>query len=145
VNGIAVGTFFHWQFVTPFGIPTAGEFLLDPPPALDSNQYAKTYNEVKTVGSASANGMERPQDRADVVHFYAASTPTFVFNLAARQVVAQEGGHSLSENARAFALIYGGIHFRTDQDAGARLGRAVGTAVYKINLRPVHDDGLDDK
>jgi hypothetical protein len=254
VNGIAVGTFFHWQYVTPFGIPSAGEFLLDPPPTLDSNQYAKTYNEVKTVGSASANSTERPQDRADVVHYYATSTPTQVFNQAARQV-AQERRHSLSENAQAFALInmaisdgavttflqkyrynfwrpetaihagdtdgnrktdadpnwvpfipapcfpsypsahgtlsgagaevmrrlygeaghaitlsnpavpgivlhygsfrqitddisdarvYGGIHFRTDQDAGARLGRAVGTAVYKINLRAVHDYGWDD-
>jgi hypothetical protein len=255
VNGIKVGTFFHWQYVTPFGIPSANEFLLDPPPALDSNQYAKAYNEVKTVGSASANSTERPQDRANVVLFYATSTPTFVFNLAARQVVAQEGGHSLSENARAFALInmaigdgsftsffnkyhynfwrpetaihagdtdgngktdadpnwapfipapcfpgypsnhgtlsnagaevlrrlygeaghaitmsnpavpgivlnygsfrqitddisdarvYGGIHFRTDQDAGERLGRAVGTAIYKNNLRAVHYDGSDN-
>jgi len=38
------------------------------------------------------------------------------------------------------ARVYGGIHFRFDQDAGATLGRAVGTAVYKRNLRPVHDD-----
>jgi PAP2 superfamily len=255
MNGIRVGTFFQWQNITPFGIPSVSEFLLDPPPALDSNQYAKTYNEVKTVGSASANSTERPPDRADVVLYYAASTPTQVFNQAARQVVAQEGRHSLSENARAFALInmalsdgavttffnkylynfwrpetaihagdtdgnrktdpdpnwvpfipapcfpsypsahgtlsgagaevmrrlygeaghaitlsnpavpnivlhygsfrqitddisdarvYGGIHFRTDQDAGARLGRAVGRAVYRINLRAVHDDGLDD-
>src|ERR1700760_3887039 len=29
------------------------------------------------------------------------------------------------------ARVYGGIHFRTDQVAGAVLGRAVGTAVYK--------------
>jgi membrane-associated phospholipid phosphatase len=36
------------------------------------------------------------------------------------------------------ARVYGGIHFRTDQTAGALLGRAVGTAVYKINLRAVH-------
>jgi hypothetical protein len=253
VNGIAVGTFFQWQNVTPFGIPGVSEFLLDPPPALDSNQYAKSYNEVKAVGSL--NSTERPQDRADVAVFYAASTPTFVFNLAARQV-AQERRHSLSENARDFALInmamndgavttffnkyrynfwrpetaihagdtdgnrktdpdpnwapfivtpcfpsypsahgtlsgagaevmkhlygeaghaitmsnpavpnivlhygsfrqitddisdarvYGGIHFRFDQDAGARLGRVVGTEVYKINLRAVHDHGWDDR
>ena len=38
------------------------------------------------------------------------------------------------------ARVYGGIHFRTDQDAGSTLGRAVGTTVYKHNLRPVHDD-----
>jgi hypothetical protein len=257
VNGIQVGTFFQWGNVTPFGIPSVSEFLLDPPPALDSNQYAKTYNEVKTVGSASANSTERPPDRADVVHFYASSSPTFVFNLAARQVVMQEGRYSLSENARAFALInmaigdgsfasffnkyhynfwrpetaihagdtdgnrktdadpnwvpfipapcfpsypsnhgtlsnagaevlrrlygeaghaitmsnpavpsiasivlhygsfkqitddisdarvYGGIHFRTDQDAGARLGRAVGRTVYENNLRDKHGHDHD--
>jgi PAP2 superfamily len=253
MNGIGVGVFFQWGNVTPFGIPSVSEFLLDPPPALESNQYAKAYNEVKAVGSIDSK--ERSQDRADVVHFYAASSPTFIFNLAARQVVAQEGGRSLSENARSFALInmaigdgsvasffnkyhynfwrpetaihagdtdgnrktdadpnwvpfiaapcfpgypsnhgtlsnagaevlrrlygeaghaitlsnpavpnivlqygsfrqitddisdarvYGGIHFRTDQDAGARLGRAVGTAVYKNNLRAKHGNDRDD-
>jgi hypothetical protein len=254
VNGVAVGTLFQWQNVTPFGIPGVSEFLLDPPPALDSNEYAKAYNEVKAVGSASANSTERPQDKANLALFFAATSPTLAFNQAARQV-AQEKGRSLSENARAFALInmaindgaiasffnkyhynfwrpetaihaggtdgnrktepdpnwvpfivapcfpgypsnhgtlsnagaevmrrlygeaghaitlsnpavptivlqytsfkqitddvsdarvYGGIHFRTDQDAGARLGRAVGKTIYKNNLRAVRDDGWDD-
>ena len=248
VNGVAVGAFFHWQNVTPFGIADVHLYLLSPPPQLTSNLYAKAYNEVMTVGSL--NSTERPQDRADVVHYYAASSPTHVFNQAARQV-AQERWHSLSENARALALVnmaisdslvatfynkyqyvfwrpetaihggdndgnpktvgdptwtpfivtpcfpsypsahgsgsggaaevlrrlygeaghmitlsnpavpsivlqytrfnqitndisdarvYGGIHFRTDQEAGADLGRAVGTAVYKNNLSPAHDD-----
>jgi hypothetical protein len=248
VNGIAQGTGFHWQNVTPFGIQSASSFLLGPPPALTSNEYAKTYNEVMTVGSA--NSTERPQDRANVALFYAASSPTQVFNQAAVQV-AQQKGVSLSENARTLALInmamsdslvasffnkyhynfwrpetaihagdtdgnpkteadpnyvpfittpcfpsypsnhgsagnaaaevlrrlygeaghsitltnpavptitlqyssfkqitddisdarvYGGIHFRTDQEAGADLARAIGTAVYKNNLCPVHDD-----
>jgi hypothetical protein len=246
VKGVAVGAFFHWQNVTPFGIPDVHLYLLSPPPELTSNLYAKAYDEVMTVGSL--NSTERPQDRADVVHYYAASSPTHVFNQAARQV-AKEHWHSLSENARALALInmaisdslvasfynkyhyifwrpetairagdtdgnpktqadpsfvpfivtpcfpsypsnhgsggnggaevlrrlygesghlitisnpavpgivlqytsfkqitndisdarvYGGIHFRTDQDAGANLGRAIGTAVYKNNLRAVH-------
>jgi hypothetical protein len=38
------------------------------------------------------------------------------------------------------ARVFGGIHYRTDQVAGAVLGRAIGSAVYKNNLRPVHDD-----
>jgi hypothetical protein len=42
------------------------------------------------------------------------------------------------------ARVYGGIHFRTDQTAGTRLGRAVGRAVYKNNLRAVHDDDRDE-
>jgi hypothetical protein len=252
VNGIAVGTFFQWQNVTPFGIPRVSAFLLDPPPALASNKYAKAYNEVMTVGSLDST--ERPPDRAEVVLYYAVTSPVQVFNQAARQV-AQEQGRSLSENARALALInmaindslvasffnkyhynfwrpetaihagdtdgnrktdpdpnflpfivtpcfpsypsnhgsgsnggaevmrrlygeaghsitlsnpavlntvlqytsfgqitddisdarvYGGIHFRTDQDAGARLGKAVGRAVYKNNLRAGHDNDGDD-
>jgi hypothetical protein len=35
------------------------------------------------------------------------------------------------------ARVYGGIHFRFDQDAGGVLGRAVGTSVYKNNLRKI--------
>jgi hypothetical protein len=248
VNGIAVGIFFHLQYMTPFGIRRASDFLLPPPPVLTSNAYATAYNEVMTVGGA--NSTERPQDRADVVLFYAASTPTLVFNQAARQVATQQQ-RTLSENARALALInmaisdgvvtgmfnkyhynfwrpetairagdtdgnpktqpdpsfvpfivtpcfpsypsnhgalsnaaaevlrrlygeaghaitisnpavpatvlhytsfsqitddisdarvYGGIHYRTDQVAGAALGRAVGAAVYKNNLRPEWND-----
>jgi len=252
VNGVASGIGFQWQNVTPFGIRNAKEFLLGPPPALRSNEYAKAYNEVMTVGSLDST--ERPPDRSDVATYYAATSPTQAFNQAARQV-AQEQRHSLSENARALALInmaisdslvasffnkyhynfwrpetairagdtdgnrgtdpdpnflpfivtpcfpsypsnhgsaanaaaavmrrlygeaghsmtlsnpavptivlqytsfrqitndisdarvYGGIHFRTDQDAGALLGLAVGKAVYKHNLHPVHDDHWDD-
>ncbi len=252
VNGAAVGVAFQWQNITPFGITSVSDFLLGPPPALASNEYAKAYNEVMTVGSRTST--ERPQDRSDVASFYAASSPTLVFNQAAQQV-AQERGVSLTENARALALInmaindslvasffnkyhynfwrpetaihagdtdgnvktdpdptfipfivtpcfpsypsnhgsasggaaevlrriygeaghsitisnpavpsivlqytsfkqitddisdarvYGGIHFRTDQAAGAELGRAVGTAIHKNNLRPAHDaDGAE--
>jgi len=102
VNGVASGTAFQWQTITPFAIPSDGPFLLGPPPALTSNAYATSYNEVKAVGDT--NSAERPQDRKDVALFYAATSPTQVFNQAAQQVAQQEG-HSLSENARALALI----------------------------------------
>jgi len=36
------------------------------------------------------------------------------------------------------ARVYGGIHFRFDQDAGERVGREIATYVYKNNLRPLH-------
>ncbi len=35
------------------------------------------------------------------------------------------------------ARVYGGIHFRFDQEEGVRLGRNVATYVYKNNLRRV--------
>jgi hypothetical protein len=245
------GIAYNWQFVVPFGIPSAGAYLLGPPPKLTSEAYAKAYNEVMTVGEM--NSTERPQDRANVALFFAATSPTQALNQAAGQVAEERGG-SLSENARALALmnmaindsivasflnkyhynfwrpetaihagdtdgnpdtvadpdwapfittpcfpsypsnhgsagnaaaevlrrlygeaghwmvltnpatptivlqydsfkeitddisdarVYGGIHFRTDQEAGADLGRAIGKAVYKHNLRPTRDDDDD--
>jgi len=35
------------------------------------------------------------------------------------------------------ARVYGGIHFRTDQTAGARQGRSVGRYLYDHNLQPL--------
>jgi PAP2 superfamily len=37
------------------------------------------------------------------------------------------------------ARVYGGIHFRFDQDGGAEQGRLVGTYVYENRLRPVRE------
>ena len=54
-NGVAVGVFFHWQNVTPFGISSVQPFLLDPPPALTSRRFSKGYNEVMTVGSLTSS------------------------------------------------------------------------------------------
>ena len=73
-----------------------------PPPAITSNLYAKDYNEVKRVGSATST--ERPDDRATVVRFYAALSPTFLFHSVARQL-ARTAADSLAENARILALI----------------------------------------
>ena len=258
----AGGVAFQWQFMTPFGVPSApgsqlwiAAFAPGPPPALTSSRYAKDYDEVKRVGNASSDPAARPQHRADVARFYALSSPSLVFNLAARQVAAAEGS-SLSTNARALALlnmatndslvasfwakyhyrfwrpetaiaeggadgnaktdadtsfvpyvvtpcfpsypsnhgsasngaaeilrrvygagghaitmtnpampgvtfhyttfnqitddisdarVYGGIHFRFDQEAGADLGRDVATYIYKHNLRCAKDCGTDGK
>jgi hypothetical protein len=107
----AGGVFFHWQNVTPFGVPSVpgsqawiAQFAPDQPPALASRRYARDFNELKRVGSVTSDLTERPQDRADVARFFAAATPAFVFNLAARQVGTADGD-SLSENARALALV----------------------------------------
>ena len=96
------GNLLHWRNVTPFSIPNLTDFMPEPPPALDSNQYAKDYLEVKTVGSATST--ERPQDRADVVRFYGSSSPGYLFSLAARQLAIAHG-RSMSHTARALALM----------------------------------------
>ena len=101
-TGCAASLFYNWQNVTPFGIADAADFLLEPPPYLASNRYTKDYLEVKAVGAGTS--ADRPADRADVARLYAASSPSFVLSMATRQI-AWAKGTSLSENARALALI----------------------------------------
>jgi hypothetical protein len=249
----AGGLFLNWQNVTPFGIRSARQFFLGPPPALTSGRYTRAYDEVKEVGDV--NSTDRSQDRTNVALFYADEAATLVFNDAARQITTAKP-RSLSENARDFALInmalsdaavatfynkylykfwrpetaihdagndgndkttpdpsfqplitapcfpsypsahgtlsnaarevmekiygegpfsitlstpalpgvtlhysrleeitddisdarvYGGIHFRTDQDAGALLGTRIGDYIYDHKLRPEHAGDCDDR
>jgi hypothetical protein len=101
-TGCAAGMFYNWQDVAPFGIAAASDFLLEPPPGLRSNRYRKDYLEVQIVGANAS--VYRPADRSDVARLYAASSPSFTLMMAARQI-AEAKGTSLSENARALALI----------------------------------------
>ncbi len=98
----AGGAFYQWRNVKPFGLRSAAQFQLDEPPALKSARYARDYNEVKSVGAA--NSTIRPQDRTDVARYYGAVSPVGVWNPVARQI-SVAAGDSLSENARAFALL----------------------------------------
>jgi hypothetical protein len=101
-TGCTAGLFYNWQSVRPFGIANASDFILGPPPHLTSNRYTKDYVEVKTVGSAMS--ADRPLDREEVARLYAISSPSFVLTMAARQIASAKGT-SVSENARALALI----------------------------------------
>jgi len=96
------GILLQGRNVAPFGIESSDQFRLRPPPALTSQKYRKAYDEVKSVGEI--NSTARPKDRADVAQFYAITPPTQVFDRVAQQVSAAQK-RSLSENARAFALI----------------------------------------
>jgi hypothetical protein len=96
------GLFYHWQHVRPFGVPNVVAFRPDPPPSLTSQAFTNGYEEVQRVGSV--NSTQRPQDRSDVALFFAASSPTFAFNMVARQVAEAEQ-RSTSDNARALALL----------------------------------------
>ncbi len=249
----AGGLFFNWQNVTPFGIRSASQPFLGPPPALTSGRYTRAYDEVKEFGDV--NSTARSQDQTNVALFYDYDIPVLIFNDAARQITTAKP-RSLSENARDFALInmaisdaavatfynkylykfwrpetaihdagddgndrttpdpnykplittpcfpsypsahgvlsnaaremmekiygegpfsitlstpalpgvtlhysrleeitddisdarvYGGIHFRTDQDAGALLGTRIGDYIFDHKLRPEHGGDCDDR
>ena len=98
----AGGLFLHWRSVIPFGIKSSQQFRSEPPPALRSHRYARSYNEVIDVGDASST--QRTQHQSDVARFYALVLAVGTWNPAANQVASAKG-NSLSENARAFALL----------------------------------------
>ncbi len=98
----AGGILLQWRNLRPFAIERADQFRSAPPPALTSERYARGFNEVMRVGAVDSPF--RPQDRSDVALFYAATAPVPVWNSAAAQV-AVEQGRSMSENARALALM----------------------------------------
>jgi hypothetical protein len=104
------GILFNWPNLRPFGFvePPSGHwsdaFRPKPAPAITSGLFARDYNEVKRVGSASATTTDRPDDRARVVRFYAALSPTYLFHMAARQL-AEGRPNSLTKNAQILALV----------------------------------------
>jgi len=100
--GSTCGSLAHWRHLRPFGIGNPRHFRLEPPPALQSTRYARALNEIRRVGGVNSDA--RPQDRADVAQFYAAASPTRVWNAIVKQVAVAQG-RSLTHTARALALV----------------------------------------
>jgi hypothetical protein len=88
--------------LVPFVLEDGAQYRVPPPPALDSTDYARAYNDVKVVGELESDA--RPPDRAEVARFYEATEPVPLWNPAARQVALAQGT-GLAENARIFALL----------------------------------------
>jgi hypothetical protein len=91
-----------WGDVTPFVLRSGSQFRPEAPPARDSEQYAKDYNEIKTLGVAT--GSTRSAEQSQIALFWRAS-PTAIWNNVLTQLV-QTRNLDLSENARLFALFY---------------------------------------
>jgi hypothetical protein len=78
------------------------QFRPDAPPALDSKQYARDYNEIKEIGVS--NSSVRTDEQTQIALFWRAS-PTAIWNPVLTQVLAARN-LDLSATARAFALLY---------------------------------------
>jgi hypothetical protein len=96
----------QWGFVRPFGLNSSSQFRPPGPPALDSQQYATDYEEVKQLGAAV--GSTRTDDQTEIALFWAdgggTETPPGHWNSIA-QTIAEAQGSTLEENARLFALL----------------------------------------
>ena len=91
-----------WGGVTPFVLRSASQFRPDAPPALDSRQYARDYNEIKEIGVS--NNSTRTEEQTQIALFWRAS-PVAIWNPILSKVIATRD-FDLSATARTFALFY---------------------------------------
>jgi hypothetical protein len=91
-----------WGRVAPFVLRSASQFRPDPPPALDSEKYARDYNEVLLVGGSTS--AMRTAEQSQIAQFWRAS-PTALWNPILRQALLVRGD-DLSSTARVMALFY---------------------------------------
>jgi hypothetical protein len=80
---------------------SADQFLPPPPPALDSQQWARDLNEVKTLGAA--NSTVRTEEQTRIAKFWEATLPPIYHGVV--HSVANLPGRSLTQNARLFSAV----------------------------------------
>ncbi len=104
----------NWPSVKPFGIPAGNAFrpprpggYPSKPQMLASSEYAAQFNEVKLLGRC--NSTTRTREQREVAFFWANDAdgtykpPGQLFDIA--QVVSDQKGLRLVDNARLFALV----------------------------------------
>ena len=95
----------QWGFVVPFAMTSSSQFRPPGPPALDSQQYAADYEEVKELALL---WLTRTEDQTEIALFWAdgagTETPPGHWNTIA-QIIANTRGNTLEKNARLFALL----------------------------------------
>jgi hypothetical protein len=101
-----VAAFVHFAGIEPFGLLTPTQYLPDPPPLLNSAEYAQDFATVKEIGSV--NSSTRSADQTLVAKLIAASGygpgPFALWSHVARDV-ARSRNLSLVKTARLFAML----------------------------------------
>jgi hypothetical protein len=88
--------------VKPFLIRSSSQFRSKGPLALDSRRYAREFEEVRSLGSATST--TRSDDQTQAARYWAENPPA-TWNRIFRTLSAQQG-LSLVDNARFFAMLY---------------------------------------
>jgi PAP2 superfamily len=131
----APADFIQWANVTPFALAHANEFRPGPPPALASDEYTRSFAEVKSLGLI--NSATRTADQTQIGQFWNGNIQDFWNEIA--QTAALEHHLALAQSAHLFALLNISL---------ADTAIAFFEAKYTYNLwRPVtaiHMAGIDD-
>jgi hypothetical protein len=96
----AAGLLPQFATMTPWGLDSSDQFRPPGPNALDSDAYLEEFNEVKSMGSSGST--LRTAEQTDFCRFWQTSTPTFLWNRVALDLMA-DTDNDLSDHARLLA------------------------------------------
>ncbi|GAC1452000.1 MAG: vanadium-dependent haloperoxidase [Steroidobacteraceae bacterium] len=85
----------------PWFLTGASQFRPGPPPALTSELWARDYNEIKAIGSATSTA--RTPEQTDIARFWATSLPDVFIGIV--RSVATVAGREVTRNARLYAAV----------------------------------------
>jgi hypothetical protein len=91
----------QWPKRKPWNMTSADQFRPGPPPSLNSELWARDYNEIKSMGVKS--GSKRTSDQTNIARFWEATGPGLYFPIA--RSVADAPGRELTQNARLLAIV----------------------------------------
>jgi hypothetical protein len=87
--------------VRPFILQSADQFLLDPPPSLQSSEWVEAFNQIKQYGEATSSA--RTAEQTAIARFWSANVVS-QYNRLARDV-AEDRGLGLLQTARLAAMV----------------------------------------
>jgi len=85
----------------PWFMKSAAQLRPGPPPALKSELWARDYNEIKVLGSATST--VRTPEQTDIARFWATNLPDVHLGLA--RSLALASGREVTRNARLYAAV----------------------------------------
>jgi hypothetical protein len=106
-----IALFTHLPNVTPFALLTNTQYLPPPPPTLTSERYARDFDEVKRLGSATST--ERTEEQTLLARLIAGVLNPVPFVNVWNTItadIAEARELSLVDTARLFALLNASIH-----------------------------------
>ncbi len=91
----------QWPQRKPWMMASPSQFRPDAPPALDSERWARDYNEVKTLGAKE--GSTRTSEQTEIALFWEATLPSIYYSVV--RSVANQPGRDVAKNARLYAAV----------------------------------------
>jgi hypothetical protein len=98
---LAPADFIQWPQVTPFALTQANEFRPGPPPQLTSEDYTRSFDEVKSLGLITST--TRTADQTQIGQFWNGNIQDFWNEIA--QTAALAHHLDLAQSAHLFALL----------------------------------------